>query len=44
VAAGFSEAFNAVGSPWTVLFRNAVYGTEDTVTADNQAITDVLSQ
>ncbi|MCW5953372.1 MAG: hypothetical protein KIT69_14050, partial [Propionibacteriaceae bacterium] len=44
VATYFSEAFNAPGSPWTVLFRNAVFEGTDTVEADNQAITDILSQ
>lgn len=44
VATYFSEAFNAPGSPWTVLFRNAVFENKDTLDADNKAITDVLSQ
>lgn len=44
VAKYFSEAFNAPGSPWTVLFRNAVFEGKDSVDADNQAITDILSQ
>lgn len=44
VATYFSEAFNAPGSPWTVLFRNAVFEGTDTVEADNSAITDILSQ
>ncbi|MGC4154078.1 MAG: sugar ABC transporter substrate-binding protein [Propionicimonas sp.] len=44
VATYFSEAFNAPGSPWTVLFRNAVFEGTDTLQADNQAITDILSQ
>jgi len=44
VAMYFAEAFNAPGSPWTTLFRNAVFQNGDTVTADNQAITDVLDQ
>lgn len=44
VATYFAEAFNASGSPWTVLFRNAVFQDADTIKADNQAITDVLSQ
>jgi multiple sugar transport system substrate-binding protein len=44
VATYFAEAFNASGSPWTVLFRNAVFEDADTLAADNQAITDVLSQ
>ena len=44
VATYFSEAFNAPGSPWTVLFRNAVFEGADTVDADNQAITDILGQ
>jgi multiple sugar transport system substrate-binding protein len=44
VATYFSEAFNAAGSPWTVLFRNAVFEGTDTVEADNAAITEVLGQ
>ncbi|MDR1633699.1 MAG: sugar ABC transporter substrate-binding protein [Bifidobacteriaceae bacterium] len=44
VATYFAEAFNAAGSPWTVLFRNAVFEDADTLGADNQAITDVLDQ
>jgi len=44
VAANFSEAFNAPGSPWTVLFRNATFGDGSSVDADNDAITDVLGQ
>jgi multiple sugar transport system substrate-binding protein len=44
VAAYFSEAFNAQGSPFTVLFRNATFEGTDTLEADNDAITEVLSQ
>jgi len=44
VATYFAEAFNASGSPWTVLFRNAVFQGTNTLDADNQAITDVLDQ
>lgn len=44
VAPYFSEGFNAPGSPWTVLFRNATFGDGTTVDADNDALTDVLSQ
>ena len=44
VATYFAEAFNASGSPWTVLFRNAVFQGTNTLDADNQAITDILDQ
>lgn len=44
VAPFFSEAFNASGSPWVTLFRNAVFGGTDSVSADNEAINEVLSQ
>ena len=44
VAAYFSEAFNASGSPWVTLFRNATFEKTGTVDKDNDAITAVLSQ
>lgn len=44
VAASFSEAFNASGSPWVTLVRNAVFEGTDSVDADNDAITSVLDQ
>ncbi|MDR1712229.1 MAG: sugar ABC transporter substrate-binding protein [Propionibacteriaceae bacterium] len=44
VAQYFAEAFNAGGSPFTVLFRNAVFEGTDTLAADNDAITAVLNQ
>ncbi|SDZ50598.1 ABC transporter substrate-binding protein [Herbiconiux ginsengi] len=40
----FQEAFNSPSSPWLTLVRNAVLEETGTVDADNQAITDVLSQ
>lgn len=44
VAPYFSEAFNAAGSPWVQLLRNATFDGTDTLEADNAAITEVLSQ
>ncbi|KQR88464.1 sugar ABC transporter substrate-binding protein [Microbacterium sp. Leaf179] len=44
VALNFQQAFNAPGSPWLTLVRNAVLGGTDTVDADNDEITAVLSQ
>lgn len=44
VSVNFSEAFNAAGSPWITLFRNATFGDGATVDADNDAITEILSQ
>ena len=44
VAPLFAEAFNASGSPWVQLIRNAVFEGTDTVDADNDAITAILSQ
>lgn len=44
VAANFSEAFNASGSPWVTLTRNAVFERSGTVVEDNDAITAVLQQ
>jgi multiple sugar transport system substrate-binding protein len=40
----FQQAFNAPGSPWLTLVRNAVLNGEDSVTADNEEITAILSQ
>lgn len=40
----FQEAFNSPTSPWLTLVRNAVLDGTDTVDADSDAITDVLSQ
>jgi multiple sugar transport system substrate-binding protein len=40
----FQEAFNSPTSPWLTLVRNAVLEGTDTVDADSDAITDVLSQ
>ncbi|KQP01752.1 ABC transporter substrate-binding protein [Leifsonia sp. Leaf264] len=44
VSLNFQEAFNSPTSPWLTLVRNAVLDGTDTVDADNDAITDVLSQ
>lgn len=44
VALNFQQAFNAPGSPWLTLVRNAVLGDADSVDADNDEITAVLSQ
>ncbi|MET0725263.1 ABC transporter substrate-binding protein [Leifsonia flava] len=44
VSLNFQEAFNSPTSPWLTLVRNAVLEGTDTVDADNDAITDVLSQ
>lgn len=44
VAPYFAEAFNASGSPWVTLFRNAVFDGTDTVDEDNAAITEILAQ
>jgi multiple sugar transport system substrate-binding protein len=44
VALQFQQAFNAPGSPWMTLVRNAVLEGTDTVDADNDEITAVLSQ
>jgi multiple sugar transport system substrate-binding protein len=44
VALQFQQAFNAPGSPWLTLVRNAVLDGEDSVDADNEEITAVLSQ
>ena len=44
VALNFQQAFNAPGSPWLTLVRNAVLQGTDTVDADNEAITEILGQ
>lgn len=44
VAPYFSEAFNASGSPWVNLIRNATFDQTGTVDEDNDAITQVLQQ
>jgi multiple sugar transport system substrate-binding protein len=44
VALQFQQAFNAPGSPWLTLIRDAVMGDAENIDADNDAITDVLSQ
>lgn len=44
VALNFQQAFNAPGSPWLTLVRNAVLGDDDSVDADNDEITAVLQQ
>ncbi|WP_127818580.1 ABC transporter substrate-binding protein [Microbacterium sp. CPCC 204701] len=44
VALHFQQAFNAPGSPWLTLVRNAVIEGADTVEADNEEISAVLGQ
>ena len=44
VAVNFQQAFNAPGSPWVTLFRNAVYKDGSSVDKDNEAVTETLSQ
>lgn len=44
VALQFQQAFNAPGSPWITMVRNAVLGDDESVDADNEEITAVLSQ
>lgn len=44
VSINFQQAFNAPGSPWLTLVRNAVMGDGDTVDADNDEITAILAQ
>lgn len=44
VAPYFAEAFNASGSPWVTLVRNAVFDDSGTVADDNKAITEILGQ
>ena len=43
-APNFQQAFNAAGSPWVTMFRNAIFGEGGTVEEDNEAITEALSQ
>jgi len=42
VARNFQQAFNAAGSPWVTMLRNAVFGDGTTIDADNAEITAVL--
>lgn len=44
VAMNFQQAFNAPGSPWVTLVRNAVLNGKNSVDADNDAITQILKQ
>ena len=44
VSINFQQAFNAPNSPWLTLVRNAVLNGGDSVDADNEEITAVLSQ
>ncbi|GAA3938607.1 sugar ABC transporter substrate-binding protein [Microbacterium soli] len=44
VSANFQQAFNAPGSPWLTLIRNAVLNDTGTVEADNDEITAILAQ
>jgi multiple sugar transport system substrate-binding protein len=44
VALNFQQAFNAPGSPWLTLVRNAVLDGTNTVDKDNDGITQVLGQ
>ncbi|MCR6704385.1 MAG: sugar ABC transporter substrate-binding protein [Cellulomonas sp.] len=44
VAAYFAEAFNASGSPFVTMIRNATFEATNTVDADNDAVTEILSQ
>jgi multiple sugar transport system substrate-binding protein len=44
VAPNFQQAFNAPGSPWVTLFRNAVFGDGESVDEDNEIITEILGQ
>ncbi|KAA9084126.1 ABC transporter substrate-binding protein [Microbacterium radiodurans] len=44
VALNFQQAFNAPGSPWLNLVRNAVLDGTSTVDADNDEITAILGQ
>jgi len=43
-AMNFQQAFNAVGSPWVTMIRNAVLNNTNTVDADNEQITAILKQ
>ncbi|HEX5858594.1 MAG TPA: sugar ABC transporter substrate-binding protein [Microbacterium sp.] len=44
VSLNFQQAFNAPGSPWITLVRNAVLGDGASVEPDNEEITAVLGQ
>ncbi len=44
IAKNFQQAFNAVGSPWTTLFRDQVFGDPSKLDEDNKAITEALQQ
>jgi multiple sugar transport system substrate-binding protein len=44
IATNFNEAFNAAGSPWQILFQDAVWGDASKTDSDNQAITSALGQ
>lgn len=44
VALNFQQAFNAPGSPWLTLVRNAVLEGTSTIDADNDEITAILGQ
>ena len=44
VSINFQQAYNAPNSPWLTLVRNAVLEGTDSVDADNDEITAVLSQ
>jgi len=44
IAGNFQQAFNAAGSPWLTLVRNAVLGDGDSLADDNALITETLSQ
>ena len=44
VARNFQQAFNAPGSPWVTLLRDAVFGDADSVDDENETITEVLSE
>lgn len=43
-AINFQQAYNAPGSPWLTLVRNAVLGDGGDLEADNAAITEILAQ
>ncbi len=44
VALNFQQAFNAPNSPWLTMIRNEILGGKNTVDADNDQISAVLSQ
>ncbi|GAA5200567.1 sugar ABC transporter substrate-binding protein [Rugosimonospora acidiphila] len=44
IATNFNDAFNAAGSPFQILFQDAVWGDASKIDADNQAITTALGQ